>query len=110
MDPRVCLEQQLDELELLQSVFFQPGEFTADDQAVLDHAAACVKRLTSEPPRGRLACSLHLAVERVRHEGVPDGDDEEGTGVCAATSSDTVSGDHATPQCSVDISMRLPHR
>ena len=102
MDYRVCLEQQLDELDLLQSVFSQPGEYTTDDRAVLDHATACVKRLTSHPPDGRLACSLHLAVDaRV----VRADKDEPDVGV-----SDAVSCDGTTTQYSVDVSMRLPHR
>ena len=98
MDEAVAIEQQLDELDLLQSVFSQPGEYTTDDQTVLERAMARVKRLTDQPPVGRLSCSLHLLVDVHSRD-----DDGEGVG------SDTTSPGPTATQCSVDISMRLPH-
>lgn len=103
MDVRECLEQQLDELDLLQCVFSQSGEFNTDDQAVWDQATAFVKRLTSQPPRGRLSCSLHLQVS------VPMQEDEGDEGACAGNS-EAISCDAPEAQCKVDICMRLPHR
>ena len=94
-----CLEQQLDELELLQSVFSQPGEYTADG-ATVEHSTAWVRRLTAdlEPPIGRLSCALHLKVDAVSGELDSSGGDPasspEGT---------------AAEQCAADISMTLPH-
>ena len=59
---REVLEQQLDELELLQSVFSRPEEFSADPLA-MEGATAWVRRLTAEAPAARLSCSLHLSVD-----------------------------------------------
>lgn len=86
------LEQQLDELELLQSVFSEPGEFHTDDQAVVDHATAYVKGLTDETPN-RLACGVHLTVDAVSGK-----DDEE---------EETYS---TSARCTVDIAIRMSHR
>lgn len=54
-------EQQLDELELLQSVFSQPGEFTIEDEVALSQARAFLQDLTpSLPPT--LSCTVNLTV------------------------------------------------
>ena len=88
------LEQQLDELDLLQSVFSQPGEYTTD-QAAVAHANSWLRRLTEDAPVGRLSCKLHLSVDATNT-------DEDGEG--------DASRDHTAVQCNVDISMTLPHR
>ena len=92
---RSRLEQQLDELALLQSVFSEPGEFLLDDQAVYDHATAFVRQLTNDVPH-RLSCSLHLEVE------VDLGHENEEATACASSDQRT--------HCNVVITMRLPHR
>ena len=98
MDEAVALEQQLDELDMLQSVFSQPGEYTTDDQTVLEQAAARIKGLTDQKPVGRLSCTLHLLVDAHHYE---DGGE--------SASSEAASSVPTPLQCSVDISMRLPH-
>ena len=97
---RERVEQQLDELELLGSVFSQPGEFTAD-QVALEGATAWVRRITEDPPSVRLSCNLHLAVETREYEGERDEDGEE------AVAESTCRGEQ---QCIVEISMTLPLR
>lgn len=99
---RERLEQQLDELDLLQSVFSQPGEY-ATDQTSVDHANAWVRRLTAEAPVSRLSCTLHLTVDATNSD----------EGECSAdggSDDDTTSPSRTAVQCSVDISMTLPHR
>lgn len=91
---RECLEQQLDELELLQSVFSQPGEYTTD-QASVAHASAWLRRLTEDAPSSRLSCTLHLSVDATNT------DEQDG---------DATSPSHTVVQCNVDVSMTLPHR
>jgi len=93
MTARLRLEQQLDELELLQSVFSEPGEFHTDDQTVVDHATAYVKGLADEVPN-RLACGVHLTVD-----AVPDKEDEEEKANYTTNA-----------QCTVDIAIRMSHR
>ena len=100
--PCLSLEQQLDELEMLQSVFSQPGEYTIDDQTLLEHAKARTKGLTDQSLVGRLSCALHLQVNAHQDD---HGDEEEGE-----SGSDITSSGPAATLCSVDISMRLPHR
>lgn len=101
------IEQQLDELELLQSVFSQPGEFTTEESS-LEHARAWVRRLTPDAPTTRLSCTLHLTVNRRPNleEDVDSSDGEEGDrkserGAC---------GGDGEELGTVDISMILPQR
>lgn len=93
-----CLEQQLDELDLLQSVFSQPGEYDTD-QATVDRATAWVQRLTAESPTNRLSCTLHLTVDAMHCEL------EDNT----SATDDASSLDRSAVQCTVNISMTLPH-
>ena len=88
-----AVEQQLDELELLQSVFSQPGEFSAD-RAVIETSAAWTRGLTTETPVSRLSCRLNLSVDR--HPAAGEDSDEE--------------GEDGSRDGSADISMTLPHR
>ena len=96
---REALEQQLEELELLESVFSLPGEFTADTPAV-EGATAWVRRLTEERPAVRISCNLQLSVDVSLREKEEGGGDEVGE-------SPTVRGNE---QCLLKISMILPHR
>ena len=59
-------EQQLDELELLQSVFSQPGEFTLGDEDAIAQVKAFLQNLTPSLPPS-LSCTVSLTVEE------PDG-------------------------------------
>ena len=92
-DLKTNLEQQMDELELLQSVFSAPGEFQIEDQATFDQASAFLRDLTPATP-GRLSCSLHIPIGAHQPEGPP-----EASG-----------GDGSTSQHILNISIRLPHR
>ena len=104
MNHRDCLEQQLDELELLQSVFSQPGEYTTTDQTSVDYVTAWIRGLTSDPPVSRLSCVLRLSVDAIHSE--------EGDEHCAEDGAAASSGPTGTipVQCSVNISITLPHR
>ena len=56
-------EQQVDELELLQSVFGQPGEFTLGDEAAIVQVKAFLQDLTPSPPPS-LSCTVSLALSQ----------------------------------------------
>ena len=45
------IEQQVDEIELLQSMYSSPGEFQVDDQASYDKALAYTRQRCAEPPK-----------------------------------------------------------
>lgn len=86
---KISLEQQVDELELLQSMFSAPGEFEIDDQSSYDQISAFLKDLLPEP-HGRLSYKLHILTQIGE-----DGGTNEESGAFQHT---------------VDISFRLPHR
>ena len=56
-------EQQVDELELLQSVFSQPREFTVGDEAAIVQVKAFLQDLTPSPPPS-LSCTVALGLEQ----------------------------------------------
>lgn len=60
---RSRLELQLDELDLLESVFSGEGEFEVGDAGVRERASAYARGLVPATP-GRLGCTLHIPVER----------------------------------------------
>lgn len=91
MDLRGNLEQQVDELELLQSIFSAPGEFQVDDQSSYDQVSAFLKDLAPDTP-GRLSCKLHIPIDAHQPEN-----EHERTDASAAV------------PLTVDISIRLPH-
>jgi len=91
------LEQQIDEFELLQSMFSGPGEFQVDDEASYDQVIAYVKALTPNTP-ARLRFTVHILVD-----ARPPLDSEQDSVDGAVTGSKTV-------QHGVDISFKLPHR
>ena len=99
-----AIEQQLDELELLQSVFSQPGEFSAD-QVTIETSTAWLRGLTSEAPVSRLSCTLHLSVDPSPRGDGEDSDEEDGGRDVSAEASC-----RGAEQCTLDISMTLPHR
>ena len=59
---RSALEQQVDELELLQSIFSVPGEFQIEDHASFESVSLFLKDLTPGIP-GRLNYSLHIPID-----------------------------------------------
>lgn len=63
---RSRLELQLDELDLLESVFSGEGEFEVGDAAVREQARAHARGLTPIAP-GRLSCALHISVRSSQH-------------------------------------------
>ena len=93
-DLKSNLEQQIDELELLQSMFSAPGEFQIEDQSTFDQASAFIRDLTPATP-GRLSCSLHIPIDA--HQPAAPGASASG-------------GDSHTDQHILNISIRLPHR
>ena len=101
-----AVEKQLDELELLESVFSQPGEFSADRVAI-ETAAAWTRGLTTEAPVARLSCNLRLSVDR-HHPTAADSEEEEEDG--SRDGSVEAAACCGAEQCILDISMTLPHR
>lgn len=91
------LEQQLDELEFLQSIYSAPGEFKIEDQASYQQAIAYLQQLTPEAPN-TLSSSLHIPVN-AHH----DSEDEEETSASEVANTSTL-------QYYVDISIRMPSR
>ena len=91
------LEQQIDEFELLQSMFSGPGEFQVDDEASYDQVTAFLRDLTPHTP-GRLRFTVHIVVDTY-----PPLQSEQDS------VDDTAAGSKSI-QHSVDISFKLPHR
>ena len=89
------LEQQIDEFELLQSMFSGPGEFQVDDEASYDQVIAYVKALTPNTP-ARLRFTVHILVD-----ARPPLDSEQDSVDGAVTGSKTA-------QHGMDISFKLP--
>lgn len=65
-DVKQRCEQWLDELELLQSVFSQPGEFLVEDEDALSQVKAFSQDLCVALPSS-VSCSVHLSVD---HNGL----------------------------------------
>ncbi len=101
---RSLLEQQVDELELLQSIFSAPGEFQIDDQTSFERVSVFLKDLIPGVP-GRLSYSLHIPIDAHHSE---DGGPEvqpappDLKGSCSAVA--TQQRQHI-----VDVSVKLPH-
>ena len=68
------LEEQLEELEVLQAMFFTPGEFKIEDNSSYDKAVKYVKKLSLEPPK-ILSCKLRLLVSA--NQDSDEGEDED---------------------------------
>ena len=93
------LEQQIDELEFLQSMYSAPGEFKIQDQVSYQQALAYVQQLTPEAPK-TLSSSLHIPVNA--HQ---DSEDEDEDDVAREPAAENTSVQHY-----VDISIRMPNR
>ena len=93
------LQDQLDELDLLESVFSAPGEFEIEDRESKEKAEAFVNQLTSNPP-GYLSCRLCIPVSAHHDSGDEGSDVEEGAD----------SGGASADSYSVNISVRLSSR
>lgn len=87
------LQEQLDELEVLESMFSSPGEFEIEDRDSHERAIAYLKSLAPDPPK-YLSCRLCIPVN-AQH----DSDDEEES-----------SRAEGFPPHAVNISIRLPTR
>lgn len=87
------LQEQVDELGLLESMFSSPGEFEVEDSESHRRAEAYLQHLAPEPPNS-LSCRLFIPISAHQDS---DGDD---------------SGDVETPASpySITISIRLPSR
>ena len=92
----VNLEQQLDELEFLQSMYSAPGEFRIEDQSSYQQALAYVQRLSPDAPK-ILSSSLHIPI--TAHQ---DSEDEEEVPPDGAV--------NKAIEYNVDISIRMPNR
>ena len=93
------LEEQLEELEVLQAMFFSPGEFEIEDESSYDKAMRYVKKLSLEPLK-ILPCKLRLLVS-ANQDSDEDGDEDTLKLVQAKSLPVT----HAA-----DVSLRLPAR
>lgn len=96
------LQEQLDELDLLESVFSAPGEFEIEDRESKEKAEAFLNQLTSNPP-GHLSCRLCIPVNAHHDSG------DEGSDVEDNADSKGASGEHGHSY-SVNISLRLSNR
>lgn len=91
------LEQQIDELEFLQSMYSAPGEFKIEDQVSYQQALAYVQQVTPEAPK-TLSSSLHIPVNA--HQDSEE--EDEVAGELAAEST--------IVQYYIDISIRMSNR
>lgn len=94
------LEQQIDELEFLQSMYSAPGEFRIEDQGAYQHALAYTQRLTPDTPKV-LSSSLHILINA--HQ---DSEDEEE----APQAVSAAAIDEPLQQYDIHISIRTPNR
>lgn len=96
------LQDQLDEVALLESMFSAPGEFQIEDRISHEQAEAYVNHLTPDPPK---CLSFRLCVPINAHHYSDDegSSDDEGASCANAESEPLVSH-------SVRISVRLPSR
>lgn len=88
------IQHQLDEIELLQSMYSSPGEFLIEDEASYEQAVAFNRQLCVHPPKG---LSYKLCVLTNTHR---DSDEEEENAQSVAT--DT--------QRSLELAVRLGNR
>lgn len=90
------LQEQVDELDLLESVFSSPGEFEIQDKASYQQAEAYLKQLSPDYPKA-ISCRLCIPISAHQPSGDEDSD-EEGEET------------QALPSYSIDISVRLSSR
>ena len=95
------LEEQLEELEVLQAMFFSPGEVEIKDRSSNDKAVRYVKKLSLEPPK-ILSCKLRLLVS-ANQDSDEEGDEDED--VLELAQAESLPVTHAA-----DVSLRLPAR
>ena len=98
------LQEQLEELEVLESMFSSPGEFKIEDRASYDQAIASLSNLAMQPPKC-LVCSVCISIKHYDSEE-DDSEEEEGhaIGGVAGKRRDAITTH------SVKISFRLPTR
>lgn len=93
------LQEQIDELELLESVFSAPGEFQIEDRASYEQAEAYLKQLAPDPPK-YLSCRLCILINAHQCS------DDEGSDSEDCSNSENAGTDPLTSY-SVTISVRL---
>lgn len=71
------LQEQLEELELLESVFSGPGEFQIEDRLSHERAQAYLGQLTSDPPKN-LSCRLVVPINAHQESDDEGSGDEDG--------------------------------
>ena len=89
------LQEQVDELGLLESMFASPGEFEVEDRESYQQAEAYLQKLAPRPPNS-LSCKLCVPINAQQ-----DSDEEEVGGGDAGA---------AVSPYSITISIRLPPR
>lgn len=94
------LQEQVDELGLLESVFSSPGEFEIQDKASHQQAEAYLEQLTPHPPQ-YLSCLLCIPIKPHQHSD----DEVSSDGECEASV-----GNVGEESYSINISVRLPPR
>ncbi len=82
------LQDQVDELDLLESVFSSPGEFEIEDRCSHDQALRYLSDSAPHPPK-TLSCILNIPINP--HQDSEDEDDDDdggasGGGQCAESS------------------------
>lgn len=97
---KMNLEQQIDEIELLQSMYSSPGEFQIDDQVSYDQGLAYTQQLCAEPPKS-LSIKLFILIDA--HQ---DSDSENQSTADGATG---LSGDVGS-QHRLEVLFRLTNR
>lgn len=105
------LQEQLEELELLESMFSYPGEFQIEDSASYDLAAAFVKNLAPDPPKC-ISCRVNIPID-ARHDTddeVDDDNDAEDEGGDKSKEEAAEKGKEEVTSHTVNISLRLPTR
>lgn len=105
------IEQQLDELEFLQSMFSAPGEFKIEDQSSYQQAVDYTQRCAVVPIPKALSCSLHIPINA--HQDSEDEADEADDNMDVnneAEEARAVAASGMSFQYNVDISIRIPNR
>ena len=99
------LQEQVEELQVLESVYSSPGEFEIDDESSHEQALAYLQQLALHPPNA-LSCRLHIPINA--HQDSDDDDDDDGedygsgcVGAVAAV---------CPVQTHINVSVRLPSR
>lgn len=98
------LQEQLDELELLESMFSSPGEFEIEDKVAHAQAEAFLRQLTLNAPRPKsLTCKLFIPINAHQDS------DDEGENDCSSATEGKAEIEQLVSY-SINISVRLVPR